>query len=212
MALLLVSLAVIGFTPNSLTILDGTKTSPPLINLFHAAAMSTWLLLLLTQTALVAKGRVDLHRVTGLASLVVAPIVIELMLLIAVRTFDPDAHGIGFALNQVRRIIIFAAFFVGHRVPTTGLRHARTMLLHCHNCHPGCCLFSHALAPVVWCRQYSSSSFLPASAGTAVTRIRSGDTWLSAQSELTRRRRVIDFDDSRRVSVVVVRREVRIFQ
>ena len=112
MALLLVSLAVIGFTPNSLAILDGTKTSPPLIIHFHAAAMSTWLLLLLSQTVLVASGRVDLHRVTGLASLVVAPIVIVLMLLIAVRTFDPDGHGIGFALNQGRRIFIFSAFFV----------------------------------------------------------------------------------------------------
>jgi hypothetical protein len=112
MALLLVSVAVIGFTPNSLAILAGTKTSPPLIIHFHAAAMSTWLLLLLTQTVLVASGRVDLHRVTGLASLVVAPIVIMLMLLIAVRNFDPDGHGIGFALNQARRIIIFTVFFV----------------------------------------------------------------------------------------------------
>ena len=112
MALLLVSIAVIGFTPNSLAILVGTKASPPLVIHFHAAAMSTWLLLLLTQTALVAGGRVDLHRLTGLASLVVAPIVITLMVLIAVSTFDADDHGVGAALNQARRIIIFASFYV----------------------------------------------------------------------------------------------------
>ena len=112
MALLLVSIAVIGFTPNSLAILAGTNASPPLIIHFHAAAMSTWLLLLLLQTVLVASGRVNLHRLTGLASLVVAPIVITLMVIIAASTFDADDHGIGAALNQARRIIILASFYV----------------------------------------------------------------------------------------------------
>jgi hypothetical protein len=112
MALLLVSVAVVGFAPNSLSILAGTKTSPPLIIHVHAAAMSAWLLLLLTQAALVASGRVDLHRLTGLASLVVAPAVILLMVIIAICSFDPDYHPAAAVLNQARRIIIFAAFFV----------------------------------------------------------------------------------------------------
>jgi hypothetical protein len=112
MALLYVAVAIAGFAPNSLAILDGTKENPPLVIHFHAAAMSTWLLLLLTQTMLVYSGRTDLHRIVGQAAFVVAPIIFGLMALIAIDGFDPEYHAFSIGLTQARRLIIFGLFFV----------------------------------------------------------------------------------------------------
>jgi len=55
MAVLFAATAIAGFTPNSIAILSGTKASPPLIIHFHAAAMSSWLLLLAVQSIAISQ-------------------------------------------------------------------------------------------------------------------------------------------------------------
>jgi uncharacterized membrane protein YidH (DUF202 family) len=64
---------------------------PPLL-LNHGAVLSSWVLLLIVQTSLVATGRVDLHRRLGLLGFCLACLVVILGLLVAtnamVRYFD----------------------------------------------------------------------------------------------------------------------------
>jgi uncharacterized membrane protein YozB (DUF420 family) len=68
---------LIGFVPDSLekiaAVKAGARPSFPLVMHFHAVLMGSFLLLLLAQTILVAKGRCDLHRRLGLAAMVLAP-------------------------------------------------------------------------------------------------------------------------------------------
>jgi len=73
LTILIALVAITGFAPSSSGILNGTIPSPPLIVHLHAAAMATWLLLLVAQAGLVTAGRRDLHMRLGLASLVLAP-------------------------------------------------------------------------------------------------------------------------------------------
>lgn len=118
MAWLLVVVAVVGFAPRSLAILGGTMPNPPLVVHLHAAAMASWTALLALQATLSLAGRMDLHRRTGLASLVIAPAV--LIMLIAVTIVrQNDAAGTPAApivnnilFLQIRSILLFPAFFV----------------------------------------------------------------------------------------------------
>ena len=49
MAFIFVVTAAVGFGPNSIAILNGTNTNPPLTSHLHAFAMASWLILLATQ-------------------------------------------------------------------------------------------------------------------------------------------------------------------
>lgn len=84
MAMLFVVIAIAGFAPTSLGLIDGMlkgeQPAPPLIMHFHAITMSTWLLLLLVQTMLVNLRRAGLHRKLGTASLVLAPCILLSMI------------------------------------------------------------------------------------------------------------------------------------
>jgi hypothetical protein len=66
-----------GFIPDSLmkvaAVQAGERPPFPLVLHFHALLMGSFLLLLLTQTTLVATGRCALHRRVGIAAFVVAP-------------------------------------------------------------------------------------------------------------------------------------------
>jgi hypothetical protein len=66
-----------GFIPDSLmkvaAVQAGERPPFPLVLHFHALLMGSFLLLLLTQTTLVATGRCALHRQVGIAAFVVAP-------------------------------------------------------------------------------------------------------------------------------------------
>lgn len=83
MGVIFATVAIIGFAPNSVAILIGEKTNPPLIIHFHAAAMSAWLGLLATQAWLMGSGRAELHMRLGVTALLLAPVVFGLMLVIA---------------------------------------------------------------------------------------------------------------------------------
>ena len=134
---LIAAVAIVGFAPNSAGILSGTIPSPPLIVHLHAAAMASWLLLLVVQAGLVTAGRRDLHMRLGLASLALAPAVVILATAVTiVRYYDLIEFGIGdLAVNvlflQIRVIVLFPAFVIWAlamrvRDPET---HKRAMIL-----------------------------------------------------------------------------------
>ena len=118
MAWLLVIVAVTGFAPRSLAIVGGTMPMPPLVVHFHAAVMASWVTLLAVQATLALAGRIDLHRKFGLASLVVGPLV--MIMLVAVTIIrQNDAAGTPAApivnnilFVQIRSIVMFPLFFV----------------------------------------------------------------------------------------------------
>jgi hypothetical protein len=111
MAIVFASAAIVGFTPNSLAILAGTKENPQLIVHFHAVAMSSWLLLLSTQAILVASGNLRFHKRLGIVSLVLAPIMVAIMIMLAFRQFQggvPDA----LVVIQIKRVTLFSSFYL----------------------------------------------------------------------------------------------------
>jgi len=89
--------------------------------------MGSWMLLLLMQTFLIGTGRRQWHMSLGLASLIAAPLLFTMMLVMAghvlarIDALPADtplavisgSRGIGFVLTvQGRAIILFAIFFV----------------------------------------------------------------------------------------------------
>lgn len=72
-----IAIVLAGFIPDSLmkiaAVQAGERPPFPLVLHMHAVLMGSFLLLLLTQTTLVATGRCDLHRRVGIAAFVLAP-------------------------------------------------------------------------------------------------------------------------------------------
>jgi hypothetical protein len=83
-AWLFVLVAIAGFAPRSVAILAGTLRSPPLVVHLHAAVMASWVVLLAMQATLALTNRMDLHRKWGLASLVVAPLVLTMLIVVTI--------------------------------------------------------------------------------------------------------------------------------
>ena len=111
MAVLFVATAVIGFGPNSVAILNGTKANPPFIIHLHAAAMTSWLALLMAQATLIANGNRRLHRKLGIVSVVLAPIMVAIMFVLAFPLPEGREHVNAIAVIQVKRITLFSLFF-----------------------------------------------------------------------------------------------------
>ncbi len=137
MAWLLVVVAVAGFAPRSIAIVGGSMANPPPIVHFHAAVMASWTILLAVQASLSLAGRMDLHRRLGMASLVVAPAVL-LMLIAVTIVRQNDAAGTPAApivnnilFLQIRAIVLFPLFVVwGWRTRRSDPQsHKRAMLL-----------------------------------------------------------------------------------
>lgn len=80
MAILLVLTAIASFAPTSFALVSrvysGQQSLPPFVVHFHAASMSLWLLLLLTQSVLGFTKSLYLHRRLGAISLVLAPCIL----------------------------------------------------------------------------------------------------------------------------------------
>jgi len=83
MAGLYVVTVLTGFIPDSIGLLKAVDAGqlPPLPPIYHAHAllMGSWLLLLLTQTSLMATGRRELHKKLGLMAVVLVPLVVLAM-------------------------------------------------------------------------------------------------------------------------------------
>lgn len=100
-AIAIAVIVVAGFTPNYVLRLLHDKSNLTLLVHLHGMAMVSWIALFLTQTMLVAKHRVDLHRRLG----EFGAVLIGLMLLIgipvlmnSVTRLVPDAHGMRYLL------------------------------------------------------------------------------------------------------------------
>ena len=92
MAALFIITAIASFAPTSLGLISrvwsGQQPPPPFVVHFHAASMTLWLLLLLAQSTLAHKQRLDVHRKLGIFSLVLAPCILISM-------YGMDLYGLG---------------------------------------------------------------------------------------------------------------------
>jgi hypothetical protein len=81
-AALFIAIILIGFIPDSLekiaAVQAGQRPPFPLVLHLHAVLMASFMLLLLTQTVLVATGRSELHKKVGLAAFVIVPALVRL--------------------------------------------------------------------------------------------------------------------------------------
>src|SRR6516164_11533762 len=90
MSCLMLATAFVGFAPTYY--LAGVFRAPlpsPIIHV-HGAVFSLWILLLVTQTSLVAAGRVDIHRRLGIAAFLVACLMVVLGVMAATVTLRSD--------------------------------------------------------------------------------------------------------------------------
>jgi hypothetical protein len=80
MASLFIVTVLVGFIPDSLkqisAIAAGQRPPYPRVLHVHAVLMSAWLLLLLAQTFLAATRRISFHKQLGMASVVLAPLMV----------------------------------------------------------------------------------------------------------------------------------------
>ena len=110
---------------------------PNLIVHIHGAAFSSWILLLVAQTSLVAAGRVDLHRRLGLLAFGWACIMVILGLLAATdemaRRFAPGQPGVGartFYAVPIADMLVFATLVcAAFRKRSNPAAHKRLILI-----------------------------------------------------------------------------------
>ena len=107
-----------GFAPTYwLQLSAGTFVGSPLVHI-HGALFSLWTLLLLSQTVLVANGRLNNHRAWGLAGISLATAMVVIGLAAAIQTLNLGlAAGYGddsraFLILPVSAISLFAGFFI----------------------------------------------------------------------------------------------------
>jgi hypothetical protein len=114
-AIAALAIAFAGFAPSYyLKSFFGSRELTPIQHL-HGVVMTTWLVLFFVQVRLVAKGRIDLHRLLGVAGLLVAIAVVGVGMAAAI------ASGrAGFAPPGIPPLA-FIAIPVGDMVAFTGL-------------------------------------------------------------------------------------------
>ena len=97
----------------------GLPVSPSLALLVHVHAMvfSAWILLFVAQTTLVAAGRTDLHRRLGVAGAILAPVMIVLGVMTAVRGArdgwnpgGPYPDALAFMVVGLADLLVFSVF------------------------------------------------------------------------------------------------------
>src|SRR5437868_2661608 len=86
-AVCFIALVFTGFIPDSIdkvaAVQAGQRPPFPLVLHMHAVAMGSFLLLLLTQSVLMATGRSELHKRVGIAAFVLVPVLVVVGLLLA---------------------------------------------------------------------------------------------------------------------------------
>lgn len=107
-----------GFAPAYwLQLPAGTFVGSPLVHI-HGALFSIWTLLMLSQTLLVANGRLDHHRAWGLAGISLATAMVIIGLAAAIQTLTMGLaagygdHSRAFLILPVSVISLFAGFFI----------------------------------------------------------------------------------------------------
>jgi hypothetical protein len=154
-AALMIATVLAGFVPDSIMkvgLIHAGKRPPfPIVLHVHAVLMASWLLLLLTQTTLMATGRRALHMQLGVAAMVLAPAIVVTGLVLvptmyhaswaAAHAANPSlpknavapsmAFQTNIALNQIRAGLLFpivVAIGLLARRKDAGL-HKRMMIL-----------------------------------------------------------------------------------
>jgi hypothetical protein len=98
MAVVILVSVLVGFAPSYYLAGLFKAPLPNLLVHIHGAVFSSWILLLIVQTSLVAAGRVDVHRRLGLLGFVLACLVVILGVLVAtdaqVRHAAPGEAGV----------------------------------------------------------------------------------------------------------------------
>jgi hypothetical protein len=106
MAVWFIVIVLTGFVPDSMAkvaaVQAGRRPPFPLVLHLHALLMGAFLLLLLTQTTLVAIGRCDLHRRLGLAGIVLAPALVVVGFILAPTIYHQVWGGAQFGPPPVR--------------------------------------------------------------------------------------------------------------
>jgi hypothetical protein len=91
MAAWFIAIVLVGFVPDSLekiaAVRAGTRPPFPLVLHVHAVLMGSFLLLLLAQTVLVARGRTDLHRRVGRVAVILVPALIVAGIVLAATNY-----------------------------------------------------------------------------------------------------------------------------
>jgi hypothetical protein len=83
MAVLILAFVFVGFAHSYYLAGVSHAPLPNLLVHIHGAVFTLWILLLITQTSLVAAHRVDIHRRLGLVALALAPVMVILGVLVA---------------------------------------------------------------------------------------------------------------------------------
>jgi hypothetical protein len=141
MALAMAVAAFAGFAPTYyLAALNDARTPvlTPSVHI-HGALNTAWMLLLIAQTTLIARGRPDIHRLTGMAGAVLALGILVSGVLVAVGSerrvhTDANAGTMGdpyvFLMFPLANVALFAAFVaLGVANRSRPAAHKRLMLL-----------------------------------------------------------------------------------
>jgi len=137
MALLILVTVFIGFARTYFLAGVFRAPLPNLLIHIHGAVFSSWILLLITQTALVSAGRVDIHRRLGLAGFGLACLMVILGVLAAsnslARGFAPPGSGFDpktFYAIPIGDMLMFATLiFFAYRARFDPPAHKRLILI-----------------------------------------------------------------------------------
>src|SRR5580692_6537267 len=131
MALLLLVTVFVGFARSYYLAGVFLAPLPSLIIHLHGAAFSCWILLLVTQTSLVAAGRTDLHRRLGITGFFLASLMLILGVLAATDSLvrhagPPDRDVLAFYIVPLSNVGIFAVLvFFAFRARSNPSAHKR---------------------------------------------------------------------------------------
>jgi len=137
MALLILVTVFVGFARTYFLAGVFRASLPNLLIHVHGAVFSSWILLLITQIALVSAGRVDIHRRLGLAGFGLACLMVILGVLAAsnslARGFSPSGSGFDprtFYAIPIGGMVMFSTLiFFAYRVRFDPAAHKRLILI-----------------------------------------------------------------------------------
>lgn len=137
MALLILATVFVGFARTYYLAGIFRAHLPALIIHIHGAVFSSWILLLITQTALVSVHRVDVHRKLGLYGFLLACLMVALGILAATnalsRNFAPPGSGFDprtFYAIPIGGMVMFASLiYFAYRLRNDPAAHKRLILI-----------------------------------------------------------------------------------
>jgi len=135
MSLLMLATVFVGFAATYYLAGIFRAPLPSLIIHLHGAAFSCWILLLVTQTSLVAAGRVDIHRRLGIAGFLLACLMVILGVLAATDSLVRNANPAGrdpkfFYIIPLTDMLIFATLiFFAFRARSNPPAHKRLIFV-----------------------------------------------------------------------------------